>query len=306
MPASDKPKSPLTCLQNRRFRMIVFDWDGTAVPNRQAPIGRLKDKTERLLGEGILFVVITGTNLDNIHCQFTEKIRKELRGGIIIYCNRGSEVYGFNDTGETFPIFRHEATEFENHVMDEVAAEMQSILAEKSITSQIVSNRMNRRKIDLLPGWEVEKSEIGDALISVQNMLEKAGISGGIEWAADKLSSLARDKGLDDLRITSDVKHLEFGLTDKSDSVEYIMEKLLPERGLSLDDVIFIGDEFGEVGGFIGSDSLMMKPASTQGGLFISVGKEPNGVPDGVIHYRHGPEGFMEILDILQSNSNLD
>ena len=58
-------------------------------------------------------------------------------------------------------------------------------------------------------------------------------------------------------------------------------------------------DEFGEVGGFIGSDSLMMRPTSTRGGLFVSVGKEPKGVPPGVLHYRRGPAGFLEMLDAI-------
>ncbi len=70
-------------------------------------------------------------------------------------------------------------------------------------------------------------------------------------------------------------------------------------------DILFLGDEFGQVGGFIGSDSLMMRPESVKGGLFVSVGKEPNGVPEGVLHYRRGPKGFLEILDIIASGRGL-
>lgn len=299
LPGNSAHPSRLDPIRGRRFEMMIYDWDGTAVPNRYTPIGRLKGKTERLLEDGFVFVVVTGTHLGNVWKQFVSRIRKDLREGIIVCCNRGSEVYGFDERGRAYPIYRRVATDRENRIMDEIATEMQTILASKGVRAEIVWDRMNRRKVDLLPGREVEKAEIGDALAEVQAMLHAAGIAGGIKWATDKLFELARGKGLKDMCLTSDVKHLEFGLTDKSHSVEYVMKHIVPDRGLKLRDIIFLGDEFGLVGGFIGSDSLMMQPKSTRGGLFISVGKEPNGVPPGVLHYRRGPRGFLEILDII-------
>jgi len=278
---------------------MIFDWDGTAVPNRYSPIGRLKGKAERLLADGFIFTIVTGTHLGNVYNQFIRRVRKDLRKGIIVCCNRGSEVFGFDERGKRRVIFQRAATNRENKIMDEIAADMQALLAKKGITSDIVWDRVNRRKVDLLPGREVEKAEIGQALLDVQSMFRSAGIPGGIKWATDRLFELANKKGLEDMCLTSDVKHLEFGLTDKSDSVRYVMEKIVPEYGLTLDDIVFLGDEYGEVGGFIGSDSLMMIPETLDGGIFISVGSEPNGVPPGVIHYRRGPKGFLKILDII-------
>jgi kojibiose phosphorylase len=299
LPGNPEHPGRIAVIPKRRLEMMIFDWDGTAVPNRYVPIGRLKGRTERLLADGFVFVVVTGTHLGNVWNQFVRRIRKNLRKGIIVCCNRGSEVYGFDDRGRAQVIFRRTATDRENRIMDEMACQMQQILAGKGIHSEIVWDRMNRRKVDLLPGREVEKAGIGEALADVQGMLTGAGIAGGIRWATDKLFELARKKGLKDMCLTSDVKHLEFGLTDKSHSVDYVMQNIAPARGLRLKDIIFVGDEFGEVGGFIGSDSLMMRPTSTRGGLFVSVGKEPKGVPPGVVHYRRGPAGFLEMLDAI-------
>ena len=36
------------------YELIIFDWDGTAVPDRHAPIGALKAALEQLLREGAL------------------------------------------------------------------------------------------------------------------------------------------------------------------------------------------------------------------------------------------------------------
>jgi hypothetical protein len=108
-------------------------------------------------------------------------------------------------------------------------------------------------------------------------------------------SDVCREVGLADPRITSDVKHIEIGLTDKSDSARWAAD-WLAERGVTGGLVLIGGDEFGPIGGVVGSDSLMMVEAFARA-VVISVGVEPGGVPEGVLHLGNGPKGFTDLLD---------
>ena len=64
----------------------------------------------------------------------------------------------------------------------------------------------------------------------------------------------ARDLGLLDAKVTSDAKHVEIGLTDKSDSARWAFGHLW-QRGIGPGLVLIVGDEFGPLGGLPGSDS---------------------------------------------------
>ena len=94
--------------------------------------------------------------------------------------------------------------------------------------------------------------------------------------------------------MTSDVKHVEIGLTDKSDAGRWIFADLWA-RGVGPGLVLVGGDEFGSLGGLPGSDSLMLVD-STRGSTVVSVGVEPEGVPDGVDALRGGPGAFLRLL----------
>src|SRR5690606_26178276 len=100
---------------------------------------------------------------------------------------------------------------------------------------------------------------------------------------------------LHNARITSDVKHIEIGLTDKSDSIDWLMREIAPAEGIRPEEVLIGGDEFGPVAGFEGSDARMLTP-SARGATFVSVGPEPAGAPPEVIHLGGGPDRFRELL----------
>ncbi len=91
------------------------------------------------------------------------------------------------------------------------------------------------------------------------------------------------------------MKHVEIGLTDKSDSARWTAD-WLAQRGITGGLVLIGGDEFGPVGGVVGSDSLMMVRAFARA-VVVSVGVEPGGVPEGVLHLGNGPKGFIDLLD---------
>ncbi len=161
-----------------------------------------------------------------------------------------------------------------------------------------MADRLNRRKIDLIPvpEWtDPKKADIGRLLKAVMARLsavDMADLSEVIDLAADE----ARAAGIADPRITSDVKHVEIGLTDKSDSARWAAD-WLARRGITGELILVGGDEFGPIGGATGSDSFMVVDALSRAPV-VSVGVEPNGVPEGVMHLGGGPSRFAELLDV--------
>ncbi|MBI2863108.1 MAG: glycoside hydrolase family 65 protein [Chloroflexi bacterium] len=285
---------------DRPFKMIVFDWDGTAVPSRTADAIEVRRRLERLLELGILIVVITGTSFANIDRQLSAAIRGAHKQRLYLCTNRGSEVYGFDSQSNSTLRHRRVATPDEDRLLTAVADRVRDILQSRTgLELRVVYDRLNRRKIDLipLPEWrDPPKAAIGQLLDAVEGRLRGAGLAGGLHEAFEIARTEAVSAGLSHARITSDVKHIEVGLTDKGDSVHWAMSGLARQAGITSPDVLIAGDEFGPIGGFEGSDSRMMIPEAAVA-TFVSVGVEPEGVPAGVIHLGGGPSRFRELLD---------
>jgi trehalose/maltose hydrolase-like predicted phosphorylase/hydroxymethylpyrimidine pyrophosphatase-like HAD family hydrolase len=279
------------------FRIIVFDWDGTAVKDRQADARGVASAIKQLLDLEVLVVVITGTNFDNINHQFTSLIHGPYKRNLFVCANRGSEVYSFDSSGRSILLRRREATEEEERLLDEVAeAVKKEIEANSNVTIDIIFNRLNRRKIDLIPEWEnPEKSQIGTLQRATNKRLKDGGFKAGIKGAYALTEKYARQLGLTEARLTSDVKHIEVGLTDKSDSIKWVIDDLARKRNISISDILVLGDEFGPVAGFEGSDYRMVLP-EVEGMTYLTVGREPNGVPKGVIRLGGGPPCFLRIM----------
>jgi len=284
-------------LLNRPYRMVAFDWDGTAVPSREHPTDALRQRTEALAREGVWLAVITGTNMMNLVEQYFHLLGAEARRRHLACVNRGSEVIGFDEDGHQEVLHRRTATPGENHRMDQVAraahAELRTYFG---LDTRVVFRRFNRRKLDLIPTpeWsDPPKARIDRLLAAVSDRLAQAGIEGGIRQVMDRVSRLAEDKGIA-LRLTSDVKHVEFGLTDKSDSMTFLLDEFAPSHGISTDEILVLGDEFGPIDDLEGSDFRTFR---SDGPCYASVGREPNGVPEGVLHVGGGAELFGAILD---------
>src|SRR6185437_1032568 len=76
----------------------------------------------------------------------------------------------------------------------------------------------------------------------------------------------------------------------------FLMRRLAPMRGIRPQEILIAGDEFGPISGVEGSDYRMVTRLA-EGATLVSVGREPNGVPDGVVHTGGGPEEFVRILE---------
>jgi hypothetical protein len=279
---------------DRRFEAVVFDWDGTAVPDRQWDAARVRELVEELCAFGLDLGVVTGTHLGNVDGQL--QARPSGPGHLYLCLNRGSEVFLADEEGVRL-VSRRDASAEEDAALDDAAGAIVEALARRGLRAEIVSQRLNRRKIDLIPDpeWaEPPKARIGELLAAVQSRLRTAGLAG--LWEAVELAEReARQAGLEDPRVTTDAKHVEIGLTDKSDSARWLLSEL-GRRGLGPGLILVAGDEFGSFGGLPGSDSLLLLPDAGHV-TAVSVGAEPAGAPPDVLHLGGGPERFLTLLE---------
>ena len=279
---------------SRRFEAIVFDWDGTAVPDRRADARRLRNLIEEACLVGLELAIVSGTHVDNIDGQLAA--RPAAPGGLVLLLNRGSEVFRVDREGPRL-LERRTATPEEDAALSRTAQLTVDRLQARGVRAQIVSERLNRRKIDLIPEpeWaEPPKARIGELLIAVEARLAAAGVEGLAE-AVTIARSAAAAAGLTDARVTSDAKHVEIGLTDKSDSARWTMRELWL-GGIGPGQVLIAGDELGPLGGLPGSDSNLLVDTA-RGATAVSVGVEPEGVPAGVVALGGGPETFAAVLE---------
>jgi trehalose/maltose hydrolase-like predicted phosphorylase len=277
----------------RRFEAIVFDWDGTAVTDRTQDATSVRAVIESLCAEGIDVAVVSGTHVGNVDGQLAARPRGP--GRLLLALNRGSELFEVGADGPQL-VGGRVATPEEDAALTRAADATVARLAAHGLETRVVSQRLNRRKIDLipLPEWaDPPKAQIDELLLAVQARLRAAGIA-GLEEVAALAADVARSEGVADPKVTSDAKHVEIGLTDKADSARAVFAELWRD-GIAAELVLVAGDEFGPLGGMPGSDSLMLVPEAA-GATVFSVGVEPSGVPAAVLHLPGGPARFLEVL----------
>ena len=279
---------------DRRFEAVVFDWDGTAVPDRSAEAGALRQLVEELCALGFDLGVVTGTHVGNVDGQL--QARPAGPGRLFLCVNRGSEVFRADAMSGLELVRRREATAEEDSALDAAAETTVRMLAARGLTTEVVSQRLNRRKIDLIPEpvWsDPPKARISELLQAVEERLRGAGLNGLTE-AVELAEQAAREAGLSFARVTSDAKHVEIGLTDKADSARWLFGELA-RTGTGAGLVLVAGDEFGTLGGPPGSDSLLLVHEAARA-TAVSVGAEPTGAPAGVIPLGGGPDRFLQLL----------
>jgi len=278
----------------RRFEAIVFDWDGTAVSDRRADATRIRKLVEQACAHGLELAVVSGTHVGNVDGQLAA--RPAGPGGLMLALNRGSEVFSVDRKGPQLA-FGRTATADEDAALSRAAQLTVRQLAARGLHARVVSERPNRRRIDLIPEPEWEdppRARIAELLAAVEDRLIAAGVA-RLPEAVMIARAAAAEAGLADARVTSDAKHVEIGLTDKSDSSRWIM-RWLWQRGIAPEQVLVAGDEFGPLGGLSGSDSCLLTGEAKRA-TAVSVGAEPGGVPPAVVWLGGGPDTFAALLE---------
>jgi len=276
----------------RRFEAVVFDWDGS-VTDPAADTSNIRLLVERAAAHGLELAIVSGTHVGNIDRQLAA--RPVGPGGLILALNRGSEVFSVGPDGPLLA-YRREATEQEDAALASTAKLTVERLSRRGLVAQIVAEGLNRRKIDLIPEpkWaDPPKARIAELQAAVESRFAEAGIA-GLPEVIEVSRAAALECGLADPRITSDAKHVEIGLTDKSDSARWIL-RWLWRRGIAPEQVLIAGNQLGPIGGLPGSDSLLLVDDRT-GSALVPVGVEPGGIPTSVVSLGGGSESFAALL----------
>lgn len=278
----------------RTFEALVFVWDGTAVPERRVSARAVRRRVEALCARSVDVAVVSGATVDTIDTQLGA--RPAGPGRLFFALGRGSELYAVDGRGPHL-IWRRDATAVEEAALERAAALVVERLASHGLTTAIVSARLNRRRIDLIPQGEwadLPKAPIPELLTAVTARLRGVGTP-TLSWVISLATAASKEAGLSDPRITTDVRHIEIGLTDESDSMRLLLDEFA-DRGIGPGLTLVVGDEFGRLGGAPGNDSHLL-PADPARVTAVSVGVEPTAVPPEVRYLPGGPGAFRGLLD---------
>lgn len=302
-------------MKYRNYRAVFFDWDGTAVLSRKAPVGEAVAAMKPLLKRGVRLVIVSGTTIENIAGGEIEKyFTKEELDNLYLGLGRGAFNYAFRE-GKPY-VFWDMLPDAENlEKIHKICFEIHMELKKKyDFDTDIVFSRPNYCKIDLMP-----EALRGDNLFMQENELEllkeklcRHGIEGGLKGLMGLSLRIGGRYGME-VKPTCDAKYLEVGVSSKSDNVDAILGKIREDenreeceatprtesRELKAEDCAFWGDEFvGIEEGIFGSDSFMMTELTKEGDFF-DVSQVAGERPEGVIHCGGGVERFLEFLRLL-------
>jgi hydroxymethylpyrimidine pyrophosphatase-like HAD family hydrolase len=282
----------------KKYKAIFFDWDGTAVISRKAPVDETVAAMAPLLEQGIKLVIVSGTTIENIaggklHEYFTKKqldnLYLGLARGAYNYTYKDGEPYIFSDRiPDKSTLEAIHRTSFEIHM---------ELKNRYGLDTDIVFSRPNYCKIDLMVG-----NDRGDALFmqadeltKLKEVLRSHGIEGGLQQLLD-ISVAAGEKFGIKAAPTCDAKYLEVGTTSKSDNTDAILNELIASYGIKPTECAYFGDEFvGIEPGIFGSDSFMITELS-KAGDFYDVSDVSGTRPEGVEHIGGGVERFLSNL----------
>jgi len=285
-------ESSLERALEREFPVICFAWDGTAVARRDADATAVRSRVERLTALGVDIAIVSSASVAEVDAQLGARPGAE--GRLFLFLSRGSEVYVVGPAGPRL-LERREATPTEHEQLIATAAALHDRLAAAGLAVQIVQDRLNRLSVDLIPEWrEPPGADVAELRRRVDERLRGAGL-GGLYDCIEVARGLAQDAGLAHGVVTSDIRHIDIGLTGKSDTMRAMMRALITGRRRRPQDLLVLGDSFGAVGDAEGTDAPMLIPELRRA-VYVSVGAEPNGVPPGVLLAGGGPVALLDIL----------
>lgn len=282
----------------RKYKVVFFDWDGTAVHSRKAPVESAVEAMKVLLGQGVFLVIVSGTTYENIadgriQDYFTEEELKYL------YLGLGRGAYNYRFAGKKPIVFKERIPDKQGLLkIHDICYEIhKKLIQQYDFKTDIIFSRPNYCKIDIMVGNNRGDSLFmqEDELDILREILRKHEIAGTLKDLLTLAEETGRRHGVEVLP-TCDAKYLEVGISNKSDNVDLILEELENKYGLRANDCCFWGDEFvGLEEGIYGSDSYM-RTEKSKGSDFFDVSNVSGQRPEGVKVLGGGVERFLEFL----------
>ena len=250
----------------KQYKAIFFDWDGTAVLSRKAPVEDAVNAMRPLLEKGVKLAIISGTTYENIaggklEHYFTPKQLQNLYLGL----GRGAYDYGFDAEGKPVLLANRVPDAKGILAIHDACYRIHRVLLERyGMNTDIVFSRPNYCKIDMMPD-----NNRGDNLFLQEGeaaKLQRILSSHGIE-SIETLIKMAESFGTEEMPLpaTTDAKYLEVGPTGKCDNANALFERF----GFDAEDCCFWGDEFiGVTDSIFGSDAGMLTEKTCKGDFF--------------------------------------
>ena len=230
----------------KKYKAVFFDWDGTAVLSRKAPVEEIVGAMRPLLDQKVNLVIVSGTTIENIAGGKLETyFTKEQLAQLYLGLGRGAFNYRYENGQELI---------FSDMLPDKkmlgdihrICFDIHMKLLEKyGLNTDIVFSRPNYCKIDLMV-----ENQRGDNLFMQENeldmlkdCLEKHGVEGGLQGLLDISVAAGEQYGIT-VKPTCDAKYLEVGISSKSDNVDRILEHLQEAYGICPEECCFWGDEY--------------------------------------------------------------
>lgn len=288
----------------KQYSAIFFDWDGTAVISRNAPVDEVAAAMKKLLARGVKLAIISGTTFENIAGGCIQKYftEQELEN---LYLGLGRGAYNYRFDRSLGPVVFHNQIPSTQTLLDIHRASFEvheELLKQYGFPTDIVFSRPNYCKIDLL----VDLNR-GDQLFFQENelkylkdSLKQHHFDGGLQGLLSLAAEKGRSYGLK-LSATTDAKYLEVGVSSKSDNAAVIMGYLKEHYGIQANECCFWGDEYvGMEDGIFGSDSFMITEQTAEGDFFDV--SEATGIrPDNVSAVGGGVSAFLSFLEAQAS-----
>lgn len=282
----------------KKYKAVFFDWDGTAVLSRKAPVEEIVGAMGPLLDQKVNLVIVSGTTMENIAGGKLETyFTKEQLAHLYLGLGRGAFNYRYENGQELiFSDMRPDKKLLGD--IHRICFDIHMELLEKyGLNTDIVFSRPNYCKIDLMV-----ENQRGDNLFMQENELDmlkdclkRHGVEGGLQGLLD-ISVAAGERYGITVKPTCDAKYLEVGISSKSDNVDRILEHLQSAYGICPEECSFWGDEYvGIEEEIYGSDSFM-KTEKTGAGDFFDVSEVRGKRPEGVTKLGGGVERFLEFL----------
>lgn len=283
----------------KRYKAIYFDWDGTAVLSRTAPVDEVLQPMIALLRKGVKLIIISGTTYENIAGgRLHELVPADCRENLFLGLGRGAYQYGIRENGPYLLEQNIPDTEQTLRLHELCFAVHCRLLRDHDLRTDIVFSRPNYCKIDLMVQNDrkdqlfLQESEIDQ----VNALLESHGVQDGLRGLIEATQQLGREMGMQ-IKATTDAKYLEVGFTTKSDNVDFFAEYFRRTGGILPEECCFAGDEFALLSeGIYGSDAQMIT-GITKDADFFDVSKFPSRLPAQVRALGGGVERFRALLE---------
>jgi Glycosyl hydrolase family 65 central catalytic domain/Glycosyl hydrolase family 65, N-terminal domain len=198
----------------RRFEAVVFDWDVMARTDGWVDGGILRSLVEELCDLGCDLAIITDARAADVDARLAA--RPGGPGRILLCADHGSEIFEARKDGLR-PLYRREATRAEAAALDVAAAATVAGLRQRGLRADVISRHPSRRSI---------------------------AVPRGMHEAVDVAVGATAGTGLANARVTTDDERVAIGLTDRSDSLRWVLADLW-SRGVG--PILVAGDHFGEL-----------------------------------------------------------